>query len=273
MKRILLFLAFFTMIPAALLAGTVDTVEIYSAAMHRNIPCVVIKPNDYRNKKLHFPTVYLLHGYSGNYSDWITKVPALKQDVDRYQILIVCPDGGYSSWYIDSPLDTAFRYETYVGAEVPAYIDAHYKTIPDRMHRASAGLSMGGHGAFFLALRHKDFFGAVGSMSGGVDIRPFPDNWDIKKRLGDEKTHPENWEKYTVINLVDSLKNDELKIIFSCGVNDFFISVNRALHQKLLALKIDHDYTERPGAHTWDFWSNAVEYQLLFFSRFFNQPH
>ena len=71
------------------------------------------------------------------------------------------------------------------------------------------------------------------------------------------------------MNLVDSLQNGELKIIFDCGVNDFFIEVNRNLHQKLLERKIDHDYAERPGEHNWNYWNNSIKYQMLFFRQFF----
>jgi S-formylglutathione hydrolase FrmB len=161
------------------------------------------------------------------------------------------------------------KYETNVALEIPAYIDAHYRTIALRNARAITGLSMGGHGALYLAIKHKDIFGAAGSMSGGIDFRPFPDNWGIKKYLGDYNTHKENWDRNVVVNLVDSLQNGELKIIFDCGVNDFFIQVNRNLHQKLLDKKIDHDYTERPGEHNWNYWNNSIKYQMLFFRQFF----
>jgi S-formylglutathione hydrolase FrmB len=146
-------------------AATVDTVNIYSDAMHKDIKCVVVKPDSYENDNSQYPVVYLLHGYSGNYSNWITKVPKLKEEVDQLQLLIVCPDGNYSGWYLDSPIDPSMKYETYVAKEVPAYIDAHYHTIKDRKARAITGLSMGGHGALFVAFRHADFFGACGSMS------------------------------------------------------------------------------------------------------------
>lgn len=252
-------------------AGQVDTVQVYSASMHKNVPCVVVLPDAYKKRHAgNFPVVYLLHGYSGNYRDWIKNVPELKQYVDEYHMIAVCPDGAFGSWYFDSPIDSSFRYETFVSGELVSYIDTHFHTLADRQHRAITGLSMGGHGAMYLALRHTDIFGAVGSMSGGVDIRPFPNNWDIKKRLGSIEEHPENWEKNTVINLVDSLKNGVLKIAFTDGTSDFFLQVNRALHEKLLKLGIDHDYTERPGGHTWAFWENALPYQLLFFERFFD---
>lgn len=252
-------------------AASVDTVLIYSNSMHKNVKCVVIKPDAYKKKSNHFPVVYLLHGYSGDYSNWVQKAPDLLKSVDENGMLVVCPDGAYGSWYFDSPVDTTMKYETNVALEIPAYIDAHYRTIADRKARAITGLSMGGHGAFYLAIRHKDLFGAAGSMSGGVDFRPFTDNWDIKKYLGDYATHPDNWNKNTVINIVDQLQNNDLKIIFDCGLGDFFLQVNRNLHQKLIEKKIDHDYTERPGEHNWEYWNNSVKYQLLFFHEFFRK--
>src|SRR4026207_2027803 len=87
-------------------AASVDTISIYSAAMKKSSKCVVITPDSYKKNKNGYPVVYLLHGHSGDYSNWIKKVPAIKQYVDRYQLIIVCPDGHYSSWYFDSPVDS-----------------------------------------------------------------------------------------------------------------------------------------------------------------------
>ena len=252
-------------------AGTVDTVSIYSTAMHKSKKCVVIKPNNYKKNKTGFPTVYLLHGYSGNYTDWIKKVPQIKDYADQFQMLIVCPDGDYSSWYFDSPVDTSMRYETYIGVEVPAFIDAHYKTVKNRTARAITGLSMGGHGGIFLGFRHADFFGACGSMSGGVDINDSRTRFDVAKRLGDTIQHADNWKKYNDLNVIENYPKDSLTIIFDCGVDDFFYEGNKRLHQKMLQLKIPHDYIERPGKHSWDYWANSIRYQLFFFKNYFDR--
>jgi S-formylglutathione hydrolase FrmB len=256
---------------SSLFAGTVDTVTIFSSSMQKNIKCVVIKPAGYKKKKNHFPVVYLLHGYSGNYSDWVRKVPLLKQYADEYQLLIVCPDGGYSSWYYNSPIDSSMRYETHVSIEVPAYIDANYRTIPDRQHRAITGLSMGGHGGLFLGWRHADVYGACGSMSGGVDIKTSPWDFDISKRIGDTATYAVNWKRYAVLNIIEQKPADSLAIIFDCGTADFFYDMNKQLHQKMLQLQIAHDYIERPGQHNWPYWQNAVQYQLLYFYNYFKK--
>lgn len=252
-------------------AATVDTVAIRSNAMQKEYKCVVIKPAAYKNKQEKFPVIYLLHGYGGWYSNWLLKVPELKDLADQYRLMIVCPDGGYSSWYINSPVDTAWKFETYIVEEVISFIDARYRTIPNRRGRAITGLSMGGHGGLYLGFRHADLFGACGSMSGGVYLRPFPKNWDLAKRLGDTLNHAANWENYSVINIVEQKPADSLAIIIDCGTEDFFYTVNHALHEKLLRLKIPHDYIERPGRHDWAYWSNAVRYQVVFFSEYFRR--
>ncbi len=250
------------------IAARVDTLQVQSEAMNKLVKNVVILPDNYDGSNV-FPVVYLLHGAGGNYADWVSKVPAVKSYADHYQVLIVCPDGGRTSWYFDSPVDPSMQYETYVSSELVSRIDQTYKTIASSKGRAITGLSMGGHGAFYLAFRHQDVWGAAGSMSGGVDIRPFPNNWDIAKRLGTYAENKANWEENTVTNLVYLLDGRRLKLVFDCGVDDFFYGVNQRLHQKLVERNIPHDYTERPGGHTWEYWTNSVKYHLMYFNDFF----
>lgn len=254
-----------------LYAGRVDTINILSSGMYKEIKCVVITPFNYDQNQKNYPVIYLLHGHAGNYAQWINTAPQLKDKVDEIQAIIVCPDAGFNSWYFDSDKDTSFKYETFVSKELVAYIDKHYHSIADRKGRAITGLSMGGHGALYLAIKHTDIFGVCGATSGGVDLAPFPNNWQIKNMLGDITNNRNNWEKNSVINLVDSLKNKQLSIIFDCGIDDFFLQVNRNLHQKLLQLKISHDYIERPGGHNGAYWKNSIDYQLIYFKKFFEQ--
>ncbi len=251
-------------------AAHVDTIQVFSPSMNKNIKTCVIVPDNYKKSKKKFPVVYLLHGYSGNYATWVKSFKEVSQQVDRYGFIAIGVDGNYSSWYFNSPIDPTFKYETYIIDELVPFIDKKYKTIASREGRAISGLSMGGHGALYLSLKHQDVFGAAGSMSGGVDIRPFSEKWNIKKRLGAINDFPDNWEKNTVVNLIELNQNNNLKLIIDCGVDDFFIDVNRELHQKMLALKIDHDYIERPGKHNIDYWENSLKFQLLFFYNFFH---
>lgn len=247
----------------------VDTLLVFSESMHKSIPNFVIIPDNYTKMSSEMPVLYLLHGAGGNYTDWLSNVPQINTYANDYNMIIVCPDGGFTSWYFDSPVDDKMRYETYFFKELVSQIDLKYNTIKNKKGRGITGLSMGGHGAMYLAIKHQDVWGAVGSMSGGVDIRPFPNNWDIYKRLGRYTKHPQNWEVNTVVNLVYLIK-DDLKIIFDCGTEDFFLQVNQQFHKKLLKANINHNYKEYAGIHDWIYWRSAIKNQIIFFKDYFN---
>lgn len=249
-------------------AATVDTLTINSKSMLKGIKAVVILPEKY-DKKNQYPVLYLLHGFGGRYDNWVNNVPDVKKLVDNYQYIVVCPDGGFDSWYWDIQGDRNYQYDTFVSQELITHIDANYSTKKDRSARAITGLSMGGHGAMTLALNHQDIYGAAGSTSGGLDIRPFPMNWNIKSRIGTYTAHPVEWENKSVINQVHLLEPNKLDLIIDCGKEDFFYKVNQAIHDKLDYNNISHTFITRSGAHNWDYWSKSIIYQMAFFNEFF----
>jgi len=257
----------------------VDTIEVESQAMGRTIKNVVVVPSDYQLyadeicNDVQYPVLYLLHGAYGCYSDWSKKAD-LQHLSNLYEVIIVCPDG-QDSWYFDSPVDPKMQFETYVSKELVEYIDSHYRTHANRYMRAITGLSMGGHGALFLAFRHPDVFWSCGSMSGNMDITQFPDKWHIKDRLGDYESNPQRWHDHAVVNQLDLVKNSPLKpaqnIIIDDGLNDIFIKNNISMHDKMVEMGIDHDFTVRPGRHSWDYWVNSLGYHLFFFDKAFGR--
>ena len=251
-------------------AAKIETIWVFSKSMNKSVPNIVITPSNYPIYKGNFPVLYLLHGATDNYKGWLIIAPELPEYADQYHMIIVCPDGGVTSWYFDSPVDNTMRYETYITKELTAVIETKYKTIATKQGRAIDGLSMGGHGAFYLSFRHPDFYGAAGSISGGVDIRPFKNEWDLTKRLGTYAEHPANWEKNTVVNMLDLLNGKKLSLIFDCGTEDFFHACNQKLHLELLSRKIKHSYSERPGSHTPDYWNKSIKIHVLFFHDYFS---
>ena len=253
-----------------LIFGQIDTLFVRSKVMKKSIPNLVITPKEYESQDKAFPVLYLLHGAGGYFSNWIFRVPEIEEYANDYNIIIVCPDGNKTSWYLDSPIDSSSQYETYISHELVPTIDQKYKTIPIPSKRAITGLSMGGHGAFYLAFKHQDIWGAAGSMSGGLDIRPFSEEWNIADLLGSYADNKNNWEEHTVINMTHLL-NGRLQIIFDCGTEDFFAAVNEAFHNKLVKEGILHEYSVRPGTHNWDYWRESIKSHLIFFEDFFQQ--
>lgn len=266
-KGAILFIVLFVLCSSAF-GARIDTLVVMSKVMNKKITNIAIIPDDY-NEQNEYPVLYMLHGAGDDYSSWLRISPDLPKYADEYGLIIILPDGGKTSWYFDSPIDPSMQYETYVASELVGFVDKKYKTIQKKEARAITGLSMGGHGAFYLSFRHPDVWGAAGSMSGGLDIRPFPKRWDIALRLGKYSDNKELWEKHTVTNMIDLVVGTDTKLIFDCGVDDFFYTVNQEVHEKLLSYKIPHDYIERPGGHRLEYWQNAVKYQLLFFNEYF----
>lgn len=247
-----------------------QVVAIKSTKMGRDINATIVVPEQYFDPDLQeeqFPVVYLLHGADGSYRDWPSKAD-LDDLASEYGVIIACPDG-QDSWYFDSPIDPKMQFETFVTQELVGYVDGHYRTLPERRYRAITGLSMGGHGALWCAWRHPDVFGACGSMSGGVDISQFPDRWNIHKRLGAYADNKQRWQDHSVISLVPKLKDGQQAIIIDDGSEDFFYKVNCELHDALLKAKISHDFTIRPGNHSWTYWVNSLDYHMLFFAKYF----
>lgn len=258
-------------------AAKVDTLQVPSAAMGKTYKAAVVLPNSYAKSKTAFPVMYLLHGAYGHFSDWLKSTPNKKlvhNLADQYNMIIVMPEGETFSFYLDSPVNKESQFETFITQEVIQKVDKTYRTIANKNGRVITGLSMGGHGALYLSTRHPDLFCAAGSMSGAVDMGVML-NRDSSAQVvklmqpvfGDKSGSKELYEQNAVIGMLDKIKSNKLPLIIDCGVDDFLIEPNREFHRRMVYNRIEHDYTERPGAHTWDYWENSLPYHVLFFNK------
>ncbi|RME93960.1 MAG: esterase family protein, partial [Bacteroidetes bacterium] len=170
--------------------------------------------------------------------------------------------------YLDSPLDSNSRFFTYISQEVPAYVDANFRTRREARQRAIVGLSMGGHGALHIGLQRPEIFGAIGSMSGVMDLSRHADAYDLRLHLGDPLTDSLRWHEASAIYAIQSA-GSPASLFIDCGTDDALIAENRAMHDTLLALGIPHIYCERPGTHDWAYWSRSIKYHLLHLGEWF----
>jgi putative tributyrin esterase len=258
-------------------AAKVDTLEVASMAMNKTYKAAVVLPNSYAKSKTTFPVMYLLHGAYGHFGDWLKNTPnkeLVKNLADQYNLIIVMPEGETFSFYIDSPVNTGSQFETFVTKEVIQKVDKTYRTIANKNGRVITGLSMGGHGALYLSARNPELFCAAGSMSGAVDMSVMLNRDSspqvlklIEPVFGDKSNDIKMYEQHAVLNMIDKIKANKLPLIIDCGIDDFLIEPNKELHRRLVYSKVEHDYTERPGAHTWEYWENALPYHVLFFNK------
>ena len=113
-----------------------------------------------------FPVVYLLHGFTGDYSDWSAMLP-IENFANKYGMALVMPHG-YNTWYLN--ISEQMQMETYIAEELPAAMEAMLPISSLPENRFIAGLSMGGTGAMRIAWKYPERYRAVASMSGLPDL-------------------------------------------------------------------------------------------------------
>jgi putative tributyrin esterase len=212
-----------------------------------------------------YPVLYLLHGIYGDYKNWDT-LTDLENYARNLKLIIVMPDGD-DSWYTNSATVPADKFEDYIVKDLIAEIDEKYKTIRERHARAIAGLSMGGYGAIKFALKYPDLFVFSGGLSGALDA---PDDLD--------RLRPEFREKLLEVfgaegsgtrtaNDIFILLRDHPPSIppyfyLACGNSDSFLETNRTFSKQLSSQKIEYEYHETPGGHTWEYWDGQLRRML-----------
>jgi len=260
MKKILIPLVLLFALSYILIKNFTTSREDYSTTFNNHLE---FAPDDYDPNK-EYPLLFMLHGHGADYTQW-NDIVNLKSMVSKYQFIIVCPDGNIDSWYVDSPILKESQFETYFFSDLVPEIFHKYKI--DSANIFITGLSMGGHGAINLFLKHSEFFKSAGSTSGILDLLPFPNNWGIKNILGDQENHRQNWMKYSAINNLTYIKNLDKKIIVDCGTEDFAFDVNRRFRDSCVSYGININFIQTTGNHSYDYWAKSIINHFEFFAK------
>ena len=226
----------------------------------------VFKPKNY-NETQKLPVIFLLHGYSGNYKQWNSIMDAQKY-ADEYGFIIVCPDGLFDSWYLNSPAKKDWQYESFFFDELYPDIKSKYKV--DNRYVFISGLSMGGHGALYLFIKKPELFTSAGSTSGGVMLRDFSAKYGLNALLGNPSKEDKIWDEYSVVPNIYKLQNTNKPFIFDCGSEDFFYAYNNDLKKKADELKLKATYISQPGAHNKAYWEKSIKQQFAYFKNQIN---
>ena len=249
-----------------------QTVQFKSKLIGATLPYKVILPIWYNPRETvqtaRFPVLYLLHGLTGHYSDWLAKTK-LAEYATQYQMIIVTPEGN-DGWYTDSALVPADKYETYILQELIPDVESRFRALKNREGRAIAGLSMGGYGALKFGVKHSDKFIFAASMSGALDVATRTESylrfkWEpmrvsVEQTFGppDNPTRADN-DLYKLFRALPAERLASLPFIYlDCGTEDGLVAPNRELATILLERKISHEFRQLPGKHNWEYWDAQV---------------
>ncbi|WP_342565971.1 alpha/beta hydrolase family protein [Paenibacillus sp. FSL R7-0345] len=207
-----------------------------------------------------FPVLYLLHGLGGDHTEW-TRHSAIERYAENRGLALVLPRAD-RSYYTDMKQGGA--YFTYLSEELPRLIQRAFAVSDRREDTFVAGISMGGYGAFKLALRHPQRYAAAASLSGGLDI--------VRRVSGPNSFQP--GEAARIFGPADELRGsgDDLfalagraaeaevqpRFYQCCGTEDIMYDGNRAFLDRAVSAGLDISYEEGPGGHEWDYWDRQL---------------
>ncbi|WP_028318737.1 alpha/beta hydrolase [Desulfobulbus elongatus] len=212
-----------------------------------------------------YPTLYLLHGLSDDHTVWQRRT-AIERHVAGLNLAVVMPAAG-RSFYAD--MVSGPRYWTCISEEVPAVARHFFPLSAARQDNFVAGLSMGGYGAFKLALTHPHRYAAAASLSGTLDVA----------RLARDEQAAGQGELRHIFGGADALAGSPNDLFFLahqlvrqgaprpelyqwCGTGDFLYADNARFRRHAEALGVTVQYKEGPGGHEWSCWDAQIEQVL-----------
>jgi S-formylglutathione hydrolase FrmB len=236
--------------------GTVVRFSFPSKAIRGRLHFVAYLPPGYDAGDRRYPVVYFLHGLPAGAREY-RNVGWLTQALDALggPVILIAPQGSKHEDSDPEYLDwgPGRNWETAIARELPAYVDAHLRTISTRRGRALVGLSAGGYGAVLLALHHLDDFGVVESWSGY--FHPTNPAGTAPLDLGTSSRNRRASAHAFVRVLQRARSARPTYFAFYVGAGDTrFRAENVQLDRELDAARVAHVFVVYPGAHERTVW-------------------
>ncbi|MBQ7988294.1 MAG: esterase family protein [Bacteroidaceae bacterium] len=285
MKKGLLTMAAVLMLTTAAQAGRVVTDSLHSEVLGEWVKYNVYLPNGYeQNPQGHYPVVYLLHGFTDDYTAWRDRgqmqrvADELIESGEAKPMVVIMPNAGgprtYETWngYFNMP---GWRYEDFFFQELMPQAEKKYRAGGAKGQRAVMGLSMGGGGSTVYGQRHPDLFSSVYAMSAWLDSdggKRREEGVDDKVFLVTKAVHDHSALDF--VRNADEQTVEQLRTVkwfIDCGDDDFLFDLNVDLHKLMRQKRIKSELRIRNGQHNWEYWHQAIRMALPFASRNFSE--
>ena len=282
MKRVILIVSALMVAVAAQAGGKIVTDSIQSKVLGEEVKFNVYLPDGFDRSDKLYPVVYLLHGLSGNYTEWAERANArliadeLIASGEADEMVIIMPNAGgkptSTVWngYFNMP---GWNYEDFFFTELMPQAEARYRIISDKGHRAIMGLSMGGGGSTVYCQRHPDTFSSCYAMSAWLDN----ENNDVKEPEEQNKLYlvAKSVREHSALDFfaaADEQTLEKLRTVawfFDCGDDDFLVRYSFELHMMMKGKNVHSELRVRNGVHNWEYWHECLRLALPFASRNF----
>ena len=251
---------------AAASPSSLRAIRVWSKALDRVVRVVVYLPAGYDPSARGYPTLYLLHGVPGTPDSLLGL--GLRPTLDREiasgalpPMIVVLPTGGltpdHDSEWEDSAVDPSQRWGTFVDRDLVQDIDGRYHTLASRVHRAIAGISMGGFGAANIGLRKRDEFGTISIWSG---------YFEANTPSVEGPTGSTAWLYASPLHYVPTLRPSltrlPVHLSFYSGRQDSFFGENVRFDALLTRLGVPHRFLAVAGGHDWAVWRAHLASEL-----------
>jgi putative tributyrin esterase len=224
------------------------------------------KPSDPQDKySPPFRVLYLLHGYSDDQTAW-QRWTSVERHAEGLNLAVIMP-AAHNSFYMD--MAHGGKFFTFLTEELPALAHDLFPLSNERRDTFVAGLSMGGYGAFKLALSRPDLYAAAASLSGALDIREVvkehddPGNkaWldNMRNVFGSLTRVPGGPHDLFALARKVSQSPTRPRLFQYCGTEDFLYADNLRFRDFVRPLGFDYTYEETPGDHSWVYWDAEIQ--------------
>jgi S-formylglutathione hydrolase FrmB len=205
-----------------------------------------------------FPTLYLLHGCSDDHTIWLRRT-SIERYVAPLGLAVVMPNV-HRSYYTN--MKEGANYWDYVSEEIPRLARSFFPLSDKREENFVAGLSMGGYGAFKMALKCPEKFCAAASLSGALEM-----DWmtsarpeEARRIFGDLKSLAgSEYDALTMLEQLQASGKPIPKLFQACGTEDFLYDANLRFKTAVETKGLDYTYLEKPGTHCWEFWDDTIQ--------------
>jgi len=255
-----------------------------SKALNMNTDIHVVLPEtDYSKGEapVRHPVLYLLHGASDNYSNWLRNT-RIEEFASEAGLAVVMPSADLS-FYLDMAL--GHYYYTYITVELPRFVETMFPVSRKREDTFVAGLSMGGYGALRIGLANPERFAAVGSFSAAADLGALKDLSALLEMLKEQERSLYPPEEYIpsapMANLFPTVLGDAAfegtdkdprwlardilehgkpvpLLYITCGTQDPLYGMNEEYREELDNMGFPYGFDEWEDGHTWPFWNESV---------------